>query len=110
MRNDPVSGARASSPLLRPYIIAVATAGACVLVDAAIGGIRTPYPLAWMALAAIGVATGSFKLNFAANTADIAPGAHVHTHNVASDRGRGDRAEHAGAAAPRLAEPPEEDT
>ena len=72
MRNDPVSGARASSPLLRPYIIAVATAGACVLVDAAIGGIRTPYPLAWMALAAIGVATGSFKLNFAANTADIA--------------------------------------
>jgi altronate dehydratase len=41
-------------------------------------------------------------------TADIAAGAHVHTHNVASDRGRGDRAEDAGAAAPRLAEPPEE--
>jgi len=41
-------------------------------------------------------------------TADIAPGAHVHTHNVASDRGRGDRAAGAHAAAPRLAEPPEE--
>ena len=41
-------------------------------------------------------------------TADIAPGAHVHTHNVASDRGRGDRAE-AERAAARLAEPPEED-
>jgi altronate dehydratase len=43
-------------------------------------------------------------------TADIAPGAHVHTHNVASDRGRGDRAEDARVASPRLAEPPEEST
>jgi altronate dehydratase len=41
-------------------------------------------------------------------TSDIAAGAHVHTHNVASDRGRGDRAEDARIAAPRLAEPPEE--
>lgn len=43
-------------------------------------------------------------------TADIAPGAHVHTHNVASDRGRGDRGEGAHGIAPRLAEPPEEGT
>jgi altronate dehydratase len=43
-------------------------------------------------------------------TADIPPGAHVHTHNVASDRGRGDRAEDPRAAAPRLAEPTEEGT
>ena len=43
-------------------------------------------------------------------TADIAPGAHVHTHNVGSDRGRGDRGEGARAAAPRLAEPPEDRT
>jgi len=43
-------------------------------------------------------------------TADIPPGAHVHTHNVASDRGRGDRAEDARIAGPRLAEPPEEST
>jgi altronate dehydratase len=41
-------------------------------------------------------------------TADIAPGAHVHTHNVASDRGRGDRADAGPAPAPRLAEPPED--
>ena len=41
-------------------------------------------------------------------TSDIPPGAHVHTHNVASDRGRGDLAEGAGRAAPRLAEPPED--
>jgi hypothetical protein len=30
-----------------------------------------------------------------AATVDIAPGAHVHTHNVASGRGRGDLAAHA---------------
>jgi altronate dehydratase len=43
-------------------------------------------------------------------TDDIPAGAHVHTHNVASDRGRGDRREGAPAVAPRLAEPPEEGT
>jgi len=37
-------------------------------------------------------------------TADIAAGAHVHTHNVSSSRGRGDLE---GAAVPRLAEPPD---
>ena len=42
-------------------------------------------------------------------TAEISPGSHVHTHNVASDRGRGDRAEPE-PAEPRLAEPPEERT
>ena len=41
-------------------------------------------------------------------TAEIAPGSHVHTHNVASDRGRGDRGEAERIPAPRLAEPPEE--
>jgi len=36
-------------------------------------------------------------------TADIAPGAHVHTHNVASARGRGDLS---GSSSPaRIAEP-----
>jgi altronate dehydratase len=43
-------------------------------------------------------------------TADIASGAHVHTHNVASDRGRGDRPADPRVVAPRLAEPPEEMT
>jgi len=39
---------------------------------------------------------------------DIAPGAHVHTHNVASSRGRGDLDAGVPAAAePRLAEPPD---
>ena len=40
-------------------------------------------------------------------TADIAAGAHVHTHNVASGRGRGDLEEPGTPAEPRLAEPPD---
>jgi altronate dehydratase len=39
-------------------------------------------------------------------TDDIPPGAHVHTHNVASGRGRGDLHTIA-AEGPRLAEPPD---
>ena len=41
-------------------------------------------------------------------TADIAAGAHVHTHNVASSRGRGDLPVRAAQIRrPRLAEPPD---
>ena len=38
-------------------------------------------------------------------SAEIAPGDHVHTHNVSSSRGRGDL--NAAPAEPRLAEPPD---
>ena len=41
-------------------------------------------------------------------TVDIEPGAHVHIHNVASSRGRGDLGEVASDALPRLAEPPDD--
>jgi hypothetical protein len=42
-------------------------------------------------------------------TEDVCPGAHVHTHNLSSNRGRGDLdAEHA-VPEPRLAEPPDDD-
>jgi altronate dehydratase len=41
-------------------------------------------------------------------SADIAAGAHVHTHNVASTRGRGDLESPSGEPQPRLAEPPDE--
>jgi altronate dehydratase len=41
-------------------------------------------------------------------TADIPAGAHAHTHNVASARGRGDLAARSGAPAERLAEPDED--
>jgi altronate dehydratase len=40
-------------------------------------------------------------------TSEIAAGAHVHTHNLASTRGRGDLGSPAIAAEPRLAEPPD---
>jgi hypothetical protein len=41
-------------------------------------------------------------------SADIAPGAHVHTHNLSSSRGRGDLGTPSGPTAPRLAEPPDD--
>jgi altronate dehydratase len=40
-------------------------------------------------------------------TTDVAPGMHVHTHNVASTRGRGDLAASSGGLEQRLAEPSE---
>jgi hypothetical protein len=41
-------------------------------------------------------------------TAEIPAGAHVHTHNLASTRGRGDLEQPQGQATPRLAEPPDD--
>ena len=40
-------------------------------------------------------------------TSDILPGAHVHTHNLASGRGRGDLHVSTSAEEPRIAEPPD---
>ncbi len=40
-------------------------------------------------------------------TSDIPAGAHVHTHNVASSRGRGDLHAATEAEDPRIAEPPD---
>src|SRR5437588_6047676 len=63
---------RRPSPLLEPYLVAVATAGVCALIDSAIVAWRTPHPIAWVALAAVAVSAGSFRLKFAGNSADIA--------------------------------------
>lgn len=41
-------------------------------------------------------------------SADIPPGAHVHTHNVASSRGRADLVPPAAGPQARLAEPPDD--
>jgi altronate hydrolase len=41
-------------------------------------------------------------------SAEILPGAHVHTHNVSSSRGRGDLPVVAPEPQPRLAEPPDD--
>jgi altronate dehydratase len=54
---------------------------------------------------AIGQAVVKYGSPIGVATAAIAAGAHVHTHNVASSRGRGDLAEAPPAAEPRLAEP-----
>jgi altronate dehydratase len=40
-------------------------------------------------------------------TSDIVPGAHVHSHNLESRRGRGDLHAEISAEAPRIAEPPD---
>ena len=51
-----------------------------------------------------GTAVVKYGSSIGTATADIAPGAHVHTHNVSSDRGRGDLA-NAAARDGRIAEP-----
>ncbi len=62
-----------------------------------------------IAIRPIPAGTEVFKYGSAIGTAtrDIAAGAHVHIHNVASGRGRGDLAEAVPAGEPRLAEPPD---
>ena len=54
---------------------------------------------------AVGQAIVKYGSPIGVATAPIAAGAHVHTHNVASSRGRGDLAAGAPPAVPRLAEP-----
>ena len=54
---------------------------------------------------AVGQAVVKYGSPIGVATAPIAAGAHVHTHNVASSRGRGDLASTSEPAAPRLAEP-----
>jgi predicted RecA/RadA family phage recombinase len=60
-----------------------------------------------IALRPIGAGTAVVKYGSAIGTAvgDIAAGSHVHTHNVASSRGRGDLESPATPAEARLAEP-----
>jgi len=54
---------------------------------------------------AVGQAIVKYGSPIGVATAPIAAGAHVHTHNVASNKGRGDLATAPLAAEPRLAEP-----
>jgi hypothetical protein len=58
---------------------------------------------------ASGAAVVKYGSSIGVATSEILPGAHVHTHNVASERGRGDLAPRVQTAEePRLAEPPDE--
>jgi altronate dehydratase len=63
-----------------------------------------------MALGPIAAGSAIFKYGspIGTATADIRAGAHVHTHNVASNRGRGDLDPAPLEPAARLAEPPDE--
>ena len=63
-----------------------------------------------LALRAIRAGDAVVKYGSAIGTAsvDIAAGRHVHTHNVASARGRGDVRSAASASAARIAEPLDE--
>lgn len=63
-----------------------------------------------IALRAIAAGEPVVKYGSAIGTAsvDIAPGTHVHTHNVASSRGRGDLEAQAAGPQARLAEPPDD--
>jgi putative nucleotidyltransferase with HDIG domain len=61
-----------SAQALRVYLRAVVLVGAVVLVDAAFHAVRTPHPIGWLVLAGLAMLTGSFRLNFASVSADIA--------------------------------------
>ena len=61
-----------STQALRGYMQAVVLAGACVLVAAAFDAMRTPHPIRWIALAGLAIVAGSFWLNFASESANIA--------------------------------------
>jgi altronate dehydratase len=65
-----------------------------------------------LARIAPGAAVVKYGSSIGVATEEILPGAHVHTHNVASARGRGDlaAARQQPAAAGRLAEPDGRDT
>ena len=58
---------------------------------------------------AAGTAVMKYGSSIGLAMADIAPGAHVHTHNLSSARGRGDLNRRDGVAADgRIAEPPDD--
>ena len=61
-----------SAQALRVYLRAIALAGACVLISATVEGVRTPHPFSWLAMAAVVIMVGSFRLNFASESAAIA--------------------------------------
>jgi hypothetical protein len=57
---------------------------------------------------AAGAAVIKYGSSIGVATTDIAPGAHVHTHNVSSERGRGDLAASTPLQDGRIAEPPDD--
>ncbi len=83
-----------------------------VLAEAGSLTVREPIPRGHkIALRTISAGTEVMKYGspIGLATADIPPGAHVHTHNVSSARGRGDLGPRSALASDgRIAEPPDE--
>lgn len=73
----------------------------------AIEPIAVGHKMALRAIAA-GAAVVKYGSPIGIASADIAAGAHVHTHNLSSTRGRGDLEAPAASTEPRLAEPPDD--
>src|SRR3954465_799201 len=76
IRNDqamsaPPAASRRSATALRPYLYTVITIGTLVFVAAGVGTARAPYPLAWMALAALALVSAWFRLNFKSVSATV---------------------------------------
>src|SRR5438105_3169084 len=62
-----LNGARA----LRAYLSTVAAAGAVVLVYSLVTAVRSPLPLAWLALGGLALVLGCFRLRFSSVSANI---------------------------------------
>src|ERR1043166_9889730 len=69
---DSASPALGSRRPLDGYVAAGVTVGAIVLVNAGVAAVRTPHPVAWLALSALALVAGFCKLQFAGLSADIA--------------------------------------
>jgi putative nucleotidyltransferase with HDIG domain len=61
-----------SARALRVYVLAVVLAGAFALVNAAFEALHAPHPIRWLALAGLAIVAGSFRFNFASESANIA--------------------------------------
>ena len=60
-----------SARQLRAYLTTVAAAGAVVLVYSLVTALRSPLPLAWLALGGLALVLGCFRLRFASVSANI---------------------------------------
>ena len=60
-----------SERILTGYLSTVAAAGAVVLVHSLVAALRSPLPLAWLALGGLAVVLGCFRLRFSSVSANI---------------------------------------
>ena len=70
--NAQTPGPASPSGLLRLYLIAVGVGGAALLLQSASLSAQTPPPLGWLAMTALTILAGCFRLRFASVSANIA--------------------------------------